>query len=183
MERLPRELYLNILSFVGKEKVRQTIYARGMQQQVPGFAIFDAGISVYTTPDWKVFDPSSSSKFGFLQIKCPYSKRGNTLDQASSDPDFSIEEVGADFLLNKSDFYYAQVQGQLAVTGFPWCDFCVYLSDSNEFILILIAEKWATAQIEQLLFQLCTFIYCWASKKSPKLFKNQWRISTCRSHT
>ena len=88
-----------------------------------------------------MFDPSSSSKFGFLQIKCPYSKRGNTLDQASSDPDFSIEEVGADFLLNKSDFYYAQVQGQLAVTGFPWCDFCVYLSDSNEFILILIAEK------------------------------------------
>ena len=51
MERLPRELFLNIFSSVGKEKVRQTICARGMQQQVPGFAIFDAGISVYTTPD------------------------------------------------------------------------------------------------------------------------------------
>ena len=47
MERLPHEH----LKFVGKEKVRRTIYARGMQQQVPGFAIFDAGISVYTTPD------------------------------------------------------------------------------------------------------------------------------------
>ena len=84
MERLPHEH----LKFVGKEKVRRTIYARGMQQQVPGFAIFDAGISVYTTPDWKVFDPSSSSKFRFLEMKCPYLKRGNTLDQASSDPDF-----------------------------------------------------------------------------------------------
>ena len=51
MERLPRQLFLNIFSFVGKEKVRRTIYARGMQQQVPGFAIFDAGISVYTIPD------------------------------------------------------------------------------------------------------------------------------------
>ena len=63
------------------------------QQQVPGFAIFDAGISVHpkfpylgATPDGKVFDPSSSSKFALLEIKCPYSKRGGTLDQASSDP-------------------------------------------------------------------------------------------------
>ena len=51
MERLPHEPLLNILSFVGKEKVRRTIYARGMQQQVPGFAIFDEGISAYTSPD------------------------------------------------------------------------------------------------------------------------------------
>ena len=123
----------------GKEKVARTIYARKMQQQVLGFAIFDAGIFVQpkcpylgTTPDGKVFDPSSSSKFGLLEIKCPYSKRGDTLDQASSDPDFYIEKVGADFFLKKTHFYYAQVQGQLALTGLPWCDFCVYLSDSNE---------------------------------------------------
>ena len=105
----------------GKEKVARTIYARKMQQQVPGFAIFDAGISVHpkfpylgATPDGKVFDPSSSSKFGLLEIKCPYSKRG------------------ADFFLKKTHSYYAQVQGQLALTGLPWCDFCVYLADSNE---------------------------------------------------
>ena len=74
----------------GKEKVAPTIYARKMQQQVPGFAISDAGISVHpkfpylgATPDGKVFDPSSSSKFGLLEIKCPYSKRGDTLDEAS----------------------------------------------------------------------------------------------------
>ena len=28
--------------------------------------------------------------------------------------------------------YYAQVQGQLALTGLRWCYFCIYLSDSNE---------------------------------------------------
>ena len=50
----------------------------------------------------------------------------------SFDPDSCIEKVGADFSLKKSHFYYAQVQGQLALTGLPWCDFCVYLSDSNE---------------------------------------------------
>ena len=106
----------------GKEKVARTIYARKMQQQVPGFAIFDAGISVHpkflgASPDGKVFDPSSSSKFGLLDIKCPFPKRGDTLDQASSDPDFYIEKVGADFFLKKTHSYYAQVQGQLALTG------------------------------------------------------------------
>ena len=65
----------------GEEKVARTIYARKMQQQVPGFAIFDAGISVYpkfpylgATLVGKVFNPSPSSKFGLLEIKCPYSK-------------------------------------------------------------------------------------------------------------
>ena len=55
-----------------------------------------------------------------------------TPHQASSDPDFYIEKVGADFFLKKTHSYYAQVQRQLALTGLPWCDFCVYLSDSNE---------------------------------------------------
>ena len=98
----------------GKEKVARTIYARKMQQQVPGFTIFDAGISVHpkfpylvATPDGKVFDPSSSSNFGWLEIKCPSSKRGDTLDQASSDPDFYIEKVEADFFLKKTLSYYA----------------------------------------------------------------------------
>ena len=57
---------------------------------------------------------------------------------------------------------------------------CQTLMNSFWFWLL---GKWATAQIQQHIFKLCTFIYCRASKKSPKLFKNQWRISTCRSHT
>ena len=124
----------------GKEKVTRTLYARKMQQQVQGFAIFDAGISakfpnfliLVQHPDGKVFDPSSKSKFGLLEIKCPYSKRRDTLDQAASYPDFYIEKAGADFYLKKTHLYFAQVQGQLALTGLPWCDFCVYLSDTNE---------------------------------------------------
>ena len=50
----------------------------------------------------------------------------------------------------------------------------------TEFILILNKGEWAAAQIQELLFQLCTSIYYWASKESSKLFKNQWRIITCR---
>ena len=63
---------------------------------------------------------------------CPFSKRGDTIDQAAEDPAFYIEKIGANFYLKQSHSYFAQVQGQLALTGLPWCDFCVYLSDSNE---------------------------------------------------
>ena len=34
----------------GKEKIARTIYAKKMQQKVPGFAVFDAGISVHPEP-------------------------------------------------------------------------------------------------------------------------------------
>ena len=77
-----------------------------MQQQVPGFAIFDAGISVHpkfpylsATPDGKVFDPSSRSKFGLLEIKCLIQNEG------ISDPGFYIEKGRADFFLEKTHFY------------------------------------------------------------------------------
>ena len=85
--------------------------ARKMQQQIPGFAAFDTDISVHpkfpyfsATPDGKVFDPSSSSKFGLLEIKCPYSKQGDTLDKPSSDPGFYIEKVKDNFFLKKTHF-------------------------------------------------------------------------------
>ena len=178
MERLPHELLLNMLSFVGKEKVRRTIYARGMQQQVPGFAIFDAGISVYTTPDWKVFDPSSSSKFGFLEMKCPHSKRGIKHHQIQT---FKLKKSELIFFVIKAISITLKYKGSWPSLGFYGVIF-VYICQTlmNSFWLL---GKSATAQIEEHIFQLCTFIYCWASKKSPKLFKNQWRITTCRSHT
>ena len=101
-----------------------------MQKSVPEFAIFDAGISVHpslpylgASPDGKVFDPPTENKYGLLEIKFPFSKRGDTLEQAASDPNFYMEKHGETFCLKKDHFYYAQVQGQLAITGLLWCDF------------------------------------------------------------
>ncbi|KAK2554925.1 hypothetical protein P5673_023608 [Acropora cervicornis] len=84
---------------------------------------------------WKgANDPSSDCKYGLLEIKCPFSKRGEALNQAAADPNFYLEKVGGKFYLKKEHTcgYSAQVQGQLALTGLKWCDFCIYLSDSNE---------------------------------------------------
>ena len=83
-----------------KEKVAKTIYNKKMQKDVPKFTIFDAGISVHpsfsylgVTPDGKVLDPSSAQTFGLLEIKCPFSKRNETLEQAVADKDFCCCQV------------------------------------------------------------------------------------------
>ena len=122
-----------------KEKVARTIYAKKMQKDVPKFTIFDAGISVHpsfpylgVTPDGKLLDPSSAQTFGLLEIKCPFSKRNETLEQAVANKDFYITKTADKFCLKETHAYYIQVQGQLAITGLTWCDFCVFLSESNE---------------------------------------------------
>ena len=113
-----------------KEKVARTTYAKKLQKDVPKFTIFDAGISVYpsfpylgATPDGKVFDPSSAETFSLLEIKCPFSKRNETLEQAVADKDFYITKTAEKFCLKETHAYYVQVQGQLAITGLTWCDF------------------------------------------------------------
>jgi len=70
------------------------------------------------------------------------------------------------FFFNKSHFYYAQVQGQLALTGFPWCDFCVYLSDSNE--LILITGKMSYCPNWRTYFSIMHFHLLLGKQEEPK---------------
>ena len=75
-----------------------------MQKQVPGFAVFDAGLSVHpsfpyllASPDGKVFYPSTDSKYGLLEIKCPFSRRGETLDQAAANSTFIFKRLEGNF--------------------------------------------------------------------------------------
>ena len=113
-----------------------------MQKQVPAFAVFDAGLSVHpsfpylgASPDGKVFHPSTACKYVLLEIQCFLKKkRSEAYNQAAADPNFYLKKVGEKFYRKKENTcgYYAQVQGQLALTGLKWCEFCFYLSDSNE---------------------------------------------------
>ena len=93
----------------GKEKIARTIYAKKMQQKVPGFAVFDAGISVHpkfpflgATPDGKVFDPSSNSKYGLLEVNCVLFQNEEILSikQQKTQP-FILKKLGLIFTLRK----------------------------------------------------------------------------------
>ena len=80
-------------------------------------------------PDAKVIDKGCSICFGLAEVKCPYTKFNVTPLDACSDPDFFMEKVDDTHCrLKRGHAYYAQVQGQMGVTGAKWCDFIVYTS-------------------------------------------------------
>jgi len=74
----------------------KSLYARKMQKQShKNFTVYDCGLVVNpsqpylgTNPDGKVFDPLSPSAFGLLEIKCPYTWRNNSIEEARQDPNF-----------------------------------------------------------------------------------------------
>ena len=87
------------------------------------------------SPDGGVYDPSCTGEpYGFLEIKCPYSHRNSTPEEACESSTFccSLETVGdtKEIRLRTSHKYYCQVQGQMGVGSRPWCDFVVYTKKS-----------------------------------------------------
>ena len=110
-----------------KGKGARTIYCRKMQKIIPHFALYDAGFTVNplwpyfgASPDGKVYDPSEpESPSGLLEIKCPYSLKNKTINQAAASNTCYVESRNSKCYLNRNHRcgYFAQVQGQLALTG------------------------------------------------------------------
>ena len=78
------------------------------------------------TTDGKVIGFGCSQPFGKLEVKCPSKKSSVTPLDACADPKFFCERVGDQCCLKTNHEYYAQVQGQMVITGAAWCDFAVY---------------------------------------------------------
>lgn len=82
-------------------------------------------------PDAYVFDPSFVSQFGLAEIKCPYKYRDITPQDASKQTDFCCKlstrcDATTVVELKRTHPYYAQIQGQLAITERKWCDFVIF---------------------------------------------------------
>lgn len=76
------------------------------------------------TPDASVCDDGET---GIMEVKCPYSARDMTIPEAVRDiKDFFLTADGRQCKLKQSHKHYYQVQGQLLVTGAPFCDFVVF---------------------------------------------------------
>lgn len=91
-----------------------------------GFVVSKEYPILGVSPDARVIDCGSTDQFGLAEVKCPYTKFHVTPLDACSDPCFCMEKIGDQCSLKKSHPYYAQVQGQMAITGAKWCDFIVY---------------------------------------------------------
>lgn len=107
---------------------------RGVHCHECGFVVNKNFAFLGATPDGVVCD---EGKTGIMEIKCPYSARNMTVkDACTSDEirDFFLEiDQNETMCLKKSHSHYAQVQGQLMITGVEFCDFVVY-TQSDLFV-------------------------------------------------
>ncbi|XP_064472852.1 uncharacterized protein LOC135387680 [Ornithodoros turicata] len=111
------------------EDVAVTKYVHLMQLYDKDIEVTKTGLHVHevhpflgASPDRLVKD---GNEVGQLEVKCPASKAGQTVQHACTDKAFCAELANGNVCLKRSHAYYYQVQGQLGVTGKPWCDFVI----------------------------------------------------------
>ncbi|XP_035985120.1 uncharacterized protein LOC118558687 [Fundulus heteroclitus] len=107
---------------LAKSKYLQTHQDRHLHEC--GFVVSNHFPFIGASPDGKVCDGGRS---GLIEIKCPYTARNSTILDACMLPNFCLEmQPSGSAQLKKTYMYYAQVQGQLMITGCDFCDFIVF---------------------------------------------------------
>ena len=95
-----------------------------------GFVVCEKQPFLVASPDAYLFDPSGTDPYGLIEIKCPFKYCDLYPEEASRQTDFfctlSMKDGRQIVELKHNHPYFAQVQGQLAITERSWCDFVVY---------------------------------------------------------
>jgi hypothetical protein len=106
-----------------------------------GLQICDKFPGLGASVDGKVFDISTDS-YGCLEVKCPISRAGLTLEEAVHKQPFCLKKNDkGEIKLNRSHDYFYQVQGQMFVTGLKWADFVVWLNDKNVYVERILFDE------------------------------------------
>ena len=86
-----------------------------------------------------------------IEIKCPYSVKDITVEEACTKREFYCTLENGQLHLNRSHVYYYQVQGTMAITGARECDFVVWTPKSMKVETILNdASLWENTMLPQL---------------------------------
>ena len=98
-----------------------------------GFVVCEEHPFLGASPDAYVHDPQSTDQYGLAEIKCPYKYQNISPVDAAKESDFCTKVVTKkdgrySIELKQTHVYYAQVQGQMAITDRKWCDFVIYTS-------------------------------------------------------
>ena len=145
---------------IHNEKLARNLYVQHMRKQGHvNLSVEDCGfiVSLYeewlgASPDGRVHDPSSDQPNGLLKIKCPYTKRAQTPQEACEDAKFYCTIENGKLKLKHNHAYYHQVQEQLYVSQdmFSWCDFCIYTTKGCLVTRVSLDEKWVKENISKL---------------------------------
>jgi hypothetical protein len=78
------------------------------------------------SPDFLVFDGAEANSSGIGEVKCPFSKKDMTVDEACKDKNFCLQKLTGKIQLKKSHNYFYQIQECMATLNVSWCDFLVF---------------------------------------------------------
>ena len=116
-----------------------------------GLLINNAFPFLAATPDGKI---CHNGKTGIIEIKCPYAARQMTItDACERVKDFCLSKENDLIRLKEHHSYYAQVQGQLMISGVQFCEFIVF-TQRDLYVERVIPD---IAFMQMLILKLATF--------------------------
>jgi hypothetical protein len=130
----------------------------------PGAHLHECGLVVSKDLPFLGASPDAvlceNDEVGLVECKCPFSVRDKSIKVACQDPKFFLtHNPRTDVISLKEDhMYYAQIQGQLMITGANFCDLVVYTHE-DLFVQRLTPD---ITYIEHLLSTLCEFYSTYA---------------------
>ena len=104
------------------------------------------------SPDFLVHDKHEvSSQFGLGEVKCPFSKKDQTIKESCTDPKFCLADIDGEISLKKNHVYFYQVQGAMATLKLQWCDFVVFTNKDLHIERIYFDNiLWETVMVPEL---------------------------------
>ena len=114
------------------------------------------GFTIHSEKGWLGASPDGRVKGldsdGIVEIKCPYSKREVSPEDACGDSSFYCELINSEVRLKQTHAYYHQVQLQLfvGIGLYHWCDFCVYTCKGFSVQRIFPNNSWQERYIPKL---------------------------------
>ncbi len=131
-----------------EDKVRQQYVAdlvadgNNLELRECGIFISKSTPWLAASPDGVIYDRSNNtSVVGLLEIKCPYSARDISIDEAAKTSSFCLADNDMHKLKHRHDYYY-QVQCQLYCVDCEWCDFVVKTGKDIHTQRIYRDRKW-----------------------------------------
>lgn len=151
------------------EQIARQMYAKSNKVHVHkcGLVVHPDIPFLGASPDGKVCDKKVT---GILEIKCPYSIRGETIDQALNGEKartLFLEKTDTGVRLKRNHDYWFQVQGQLLVTGAPFCDFVTYTSQDIHVERIVPHHETMKSMMTKLADVYATHVREYLANKKP----------------
>ena len=96
---------------------------------------------------------------GCTEVKCPYSKRGITIENAVKDKSSLLQSFGEGIQLKRRHAYYFQFQGLVNILNLPGIDFIVYTEEDIHVERIYRdVNLWKTVMLPELTSFYCNYI-------------------------